>query len=306
MSFTRDWSESTPAGSDQANTIDDSMRNFKVDISDRLKNMFYGLIAGENSLSQHSQYIQFYEQASVAQPSAGYGRLYCLAVGGKCELHWHDEDGDEIQLTTGGKLNGAVITELTLPTGIAVKADTSDGSDNARLSLCGGGAASDSRGAVINLNGNEHATTPGDLYLSAGSGKHIVLNSQKITAMADPTADQDAATKKYVDDYADAVDAKIPSSLSGGNDSIGEADIGELQLKWGKKTLSAGDNTITLTTEGLTAFTNNCFQVFACGGATSGPNDWNLLTHTISKTAFHIYMNSNTNDNPVRWFAIGR
>ena len=110
MAFTRDWDESTPTDNTNAVDIDDYNRYLRVDVSDRLENMFYGFIAGENSLSQHAQYIQFYEQASVSQPSAGYGRLYCKAVGGKCELHWQDEDGDEIQITTGGKWNGAVLS----------------------------------------------------------------------------------------------------------------------------------------------------------------------------------------------------
>jgi len=109
MAFTRDWNESAPDGKDNASAGDDSIRNLKVEMSDRLKDMLYGFIAGENSLAQHFQYMQFYEQSSVAQPSAAYGRLYCKAVSGKCELFWHDEDGDEIQLTTGGKLNGAVL-----------------------------------------------------------------------------------------------------------------------------------------------------------------------------------------------------
>lgn len=103
MAFTRNWSEGTPSGTEEAKLADDYIRYLKVNISDRLKNMIYGFITGENTLSQHFQYIQFYEQASISQPSAGYGRLGCKAVGGKCEMFWHDEDGDEIQLTSGGK-----------------------------------------------------------------------------------------------------------------------------------------------------------------------------------------------------------
>lgn len=110
MAFTRDWNESSPDGTDDASSGDDEIRNLKVEISDRLKNMLYGLIAGENILAQHFQYLQFYEQSSApATPAAGYWRLYCKAVGGKAELFCKDEDGDEIQLTTGGKWNGAVL-----------------------------------------------------------------------------------------------------------------------------------------------------------------------------------------------------
>jgi len=58
--FTRDWTESTPTDATVANQIDDYNRYLRVDTSDRLENMFYGFVNGENSLSQHAQYIQLY------------------------------------------------------------------------------------------------------------------------------------------------------------------------------------------------------------------------------------------------------
>jgi hypothetical protein len=128
MAFTRDWNEATPLGSADANTLDDIIRNGEVDISDRLKNMIYGFIAGENTLNQHFQYLQFYEQSSVSKPSAGYGRVYCKAVSGKCELFWQDEDENEIQLTTGGKWNGAVLSAGGIPAG-SFAADAIDSDD---------------------------------------------------------------------------------------------------------------------------------------------------------------------------------
>lgn len=69
--FTRDWDEATPTDTTVANLIDEYNRYLRVDTSDRLEDMFYGFTAGENTLSQHAKYIQFYEQASVSQPSAG-------------------------------------------------------------------------------------------------------------------------------------------------------------------------------------------------------------------------------------------
>ena len=51
---------------------------------------------------------------------------------------------------------------------VSVLGGTSDGSDNAVLTIAGGGAASDGRGAYILMNGNEAAGT-GILQLSCGS-----------------------------------------------------------------------------------------------------------------------------------------
>jgi hypothetical protein len=112
MAFTRDWNEATPLGSADANTLDDIIRNGEVDISDRLKNMIYGFIAGENTLAQHFQYLQFYQQGSdPSQPSADFARLWVKAVSSVSELMWRDDVNAAAQLTTGGKLNGAVLAD---------------------------------------------------------------------------------------------------------------------------------------------------------------------------------------------------
>ena len=50
-----------------------------------------------------------------------------------------------------------------------ISTNTSDGSDNAQLSLAGGGADSDGRGARMRLYGNEHASLAGVVDLSTGN-----------------------------------------------------------------------------------------------------------------------------------------
>jgi len=64
-------------------------------------------------------------------------------------------------------------------------------------------------GAPLDMNGNELTDSAGDLQLNATGDINVQTN--KITNVVDPTGDQDAATKKYVDDQ-DAT--KL--SLSGG------------------------------------------------------------------------------------------
>lgn len=177
MAFTRNWNEASPDGSDQASSGDDEIRNLKVEISDRIKNMVYGFIAGENSLSQHFQYLQFYEQSSVSQPPAGYGRVYCKAVSGKCELFWHDEDGDEIQLTTGGKWNGAVLLADS------VDEDAIELANNAALT------AKDAAG-----------TGTVNLILAGTNDLPTLPDSAEMASDAAPTEDEGVANKKYVDD----------------------------------------------------------------------------------------------------------
>ena len=185
--FERDWNESSPDGQDSVTSGDDEIRNLKVEISDRLKNMLYGLIAGENTLAQHFQYLQLYEQASVAQPSAGFGRLYCKAVGDKAELFWHDEDGDEIQLTTGGKWNGAVLSALGIPAG-SYAADSIDEDD---IQLANNAA----------LTAKNAAGTGTVNLIKAGTNNLPTLpDSSEMASSAAPVEDEAIANKKYVDD----------------------------------------------------------------------------------------------------------
>tara|TARA_B100001113_G_scaffold87983_1_gene70316 strand:- start:183 stop:1757 length:1575 start_codon:yes stop_codon:yes gene_type:complete len=57
--------------------------------------------------------------------------------------------------------------------------NTADGSDNRSFSLCGGSDASQNRGALVGLFGNEHASFPGTLALRAGNvtGGHIEFST---------------------------------------------------------------------------------------------------------------------------------
>lgn len=57
----------------------------------------------------------------------------------------------------------------------AIVRETVDGADNSGFSLSGGGATGGSRGAYIQLYGNEHATASGSIQIAAGSntGGHI-------------------------------------------------------------------------------------------------------------------------------------
>lgn len=181
MAFTRDWDESTVADTAQASTLGQVDRNNQVDLSDRLKDMIYGFIAGENSLSQHFQYVQFYEQASVSQPSAGYGRLYCKAVGGKCELHWQDEDGDEIPLTAGGNIGGPNL-ELLAGKDL-IGSSTSDITINTNKFTVAGATGNTAVAGTLGVTG---VATLGDTSALATSGA--------------PAADAQIANKKYVDD----------------------------------------------------------------------------------------------------------
>jgi len=56
-----------------------------------------------------------------------------------------------------------------------ITANTLDGFDTSRIAISAGGTASTTRGAMIFLNGNEHASEPGDVDIRAGDTGEIFL-----------------------------------------------------------------------------------------------------------------------------------
>jgi len=75
--------------------------------------------------------------------------------------------------------NGELVFIAT--TNNTIRTNTSDGSDNQKLTLCGGGAASATRGSYIELNGNETGSGHLNLVTSAGVnfyfGGQVLFNS---------------------------------------------------------------------------------------------------------------------------------
>lgn len=59
-------------------------------------------------------------------------------------------------------------TDIFTATDYEFRTNTSDGSDNRRLNLCAGGATSNTRSAIVQISGNEHAT-PGSVTLATGN-----------------------------------------------------------------------------------------------------------------------------------------
>jgi len=83
--------------------------------------------------------------------------------------------GGLMSVANNATFGGNIIFSKNNP---SIGLSTSDGNDNQVFKLYGGGSASGSRGAVIQLFGNEHATNSGELYLAAGSGYKVKIASE--------------------------------------------------------------------------------------------------------------------------------
>jgi hypothetical protein len=93
-----------------------------------------------------------------------------------------DASTDRVGIGTTSPIN-----ELTFgPTTSIISPDTTDGSDSKRLRLCGGGAASVSRGSYVTVYGNEYSGAEGELTLVAGDavGGNIVFYTGNAVAYA--------------------------------------------------------------------------------------------------------------------------
>lgn len=104
-----DWSNSTPADHTKLNTGPSGVRAVKSLISERLDDIFYGFTAGEVEGNQGIKNLPFVVQGSDPGATADKIKLYAKDVLAKAEIHVQDEDGDVIQLTTGGKINAAAL-----------------------------------------------------------------------------------------------------------------------------------------------------------------------------------------------------
>jgi len=108
VAHTRLWTtyESKPAGTDNVNQGDDEIRATKVDIRERMAiDHEWNVSTAADGRHLKTTYKEVSAPTEIANYIITYGKL----ADGKCELHAIDEDGDEIQLTKGGDLNGEAL-----------------------------------------------------------------------------------------------------------------------------------------------------------------------------------------------------
>lgn len=165
----------TPQGSDDPAEADDRMREIKE--SNRVRqdvDHFWELTGTQVSGADTGEHRKVLYHAPITSPAtvaASHGVTFIKDVAGKAELHWIDEDEQEIQLTSAGTilLADGRITNDTYLLGI----------DNA-----GTGTVN-----LIKAGTNDLATLP---------------DSAEMATSAAPVEDEAIANKKYVDDNVGA------------------------------------------------------------------------------------------------------
>lgn len=120
MAFSRTWDaayEATPEAGANVGQGDDRIRNLKTDVRERQDVDHYMDETGTDA--DHGEHRKITLNAPISTPTAvaNKGFVYGKDVGGKIELHYLDEDDNEIQLTSGGviKRDFSAIAEDIIP-----------------------------------------------------------------------------------------------------------------------------------------------------------------------------------------------
>ena len=127
MAYSFDWNsgfEDVPGDSDAISDGAGRIRDLKEAIQERMAHDHYMTVGGTNADHGEHQKIIFHEpESSYPVPGENKGALYTKNVSDKAELHWTDEDGNNLPLTSaGGLLAVPVGTKMyfyqdTAPTG---------------------------------------------------------------------------------------------------------------------------------------------------------------------------------------------
>lgn len=108
MAHTADWDstyESHPPDTDNVGGGADDIRDLALNIRERVNVDHYMEIAGTQADHGEHKKLTFHEPISTPSNIANKGFLYMKDVSAKGELHWEDEDGNELQLTDAGAMN---------------------------------------------------------------------------------------------------------------------------------------------------------------------------------------------------------
>jgi len=119
--WNKTYDTDTPLGSEDPKLTDDYFRDTKTALQERLDVDGYWYIDGSNvadadEIGYHRKVtLMNGDFTDIATPSAGVADCGVLYVkddaDSKAELHFIDEDGNEIQLTKGGTINAGAITQ---------------------------------------------------------------------------------------------------------------------------------------------------------------------------------------------------
>lgn len=192
MSKTNPIDPNVPAGSEDPKLGDNRIRNLAAAIAEALAvNHYMGTDGGagtgynEDAAGEHRVITLRVESAPSVEANKGY--VYAKDVSGKAELFYKDEDGNEIQITSGGILNSCNLSGNQSVAGVKTFANQiiSSLADGTKPIAVTSTTKCDNLNAdkidrydVSAYSGGESYTFPGGLIIKMGSDYSTSDNEQ--------------------------------------------------------------------------------------------------------------------------------
>ncbi len=245
MSKTNPIDPTEPEGGANPKLGDDTIRTLAAAVIEYLQKNHYTGSANVNggydddAAGEHTQITFNAPLANDPANTANKGDLYIKDVSGKAELFFQDEDGDAIQITSGGKILFASLSNIVNNTYFKA------------IDAAGTGTV--------------------DLIKANASDIPVLPDGSQLATNAAPTEDAGLSNKKYVDDQ---IDATVGSGTMSPLSYAGEQSItfpNGLIMKQGLITgMSTSDKTITFSSAFPTACVNVQVTMKGSGALTSG------------------------------------
>lgn len=187
MPPTTSWDENSPSGSDSLNQGDNRIRELKTQIREVIDvDHDFPSSGSASDVGQHKK-CTFQEQADLGTGAVNATILGSQTVSGKGELVYSDEDNNDVQITTGGKIRTlslkadsvadmSNLLALIYPVGIVITLGVSTNPGT----LFGVGTWTAIAGRVI--VGIDAGQTEFDTLDETGGAKTVTLDSTMIPA----------------------------------------------------------------------------------------------------------------------------
>lgn len=189
---TRNWNEASVTNATAANTIDTEINNVRTDVRERMAvdHEWDSSDSGASSLAEIGQHTKITFAAPIASPTAGTNTGFVFikdvvtGTNTTAELHFLDENDNELQMTVEGKFNvgGNIVADAVDQDDIRLENDSY---------LTGRNNADDGDINIVKVNTSD--------TLTFGAVCTLPDTSALATDGA-PVADAQISNKKYVDD----------------------------------------------------------------------------------------------------------
>lgn len=197
MAHTQTWNasfEAIPANGVDASEGALRIRNLKRNIRERLE--IDHIMDETNADGRHAQ-ITFDAPRASPTNEVNVGFLYTKDVSAKAELHWMDEDGNELQLTSGGALKGGSYPFVTNDSFLARVATVASGFSTVSVTNKAVRINSSATTATSDGGSNGFTTSFNSAFSSSSTGSHTHGNGTLSVTVPDSGNDAPSAGGAY-------------------------------------------------------------------------------------------------------------